>query len=152
MLKNILFVVACLTTTFACADSQANKSTTASEAINHVYDSIYQSFIEGDVSRIGDRFYTKDALFFPPSGGKYSGQQEITTVFQRMLSEGVRLKAAPEEIEVYGNVAYEWGRGNIYDREGNLLTTQNYVVIWKRAKGDWRIYRDFVQGVPAENK
>lgn len=64
MLKNILFVVACLTTTFACADGQANKSTTASEAINHVYDSIYQSFIEGDVSRIGDRFYTKDALFF----------------------------------------------------------------------------------------
>lgn len=122
----------------------------AEQQIHTIYEEIHNAFKQGDVSHLGEAYYTHDALLFPPTGGVMEGPEEITAMFEGMLAGGAILVATPLEIEVYGDHAYERGVGAIHNPQGDVLRKDNYIVIWKKVDGQWKMYRDLVQGLPAE--
>lgn len=120
----------------------------AESAIKAVYADIHARFLAGDVGDIGGDYYTADGLLLPPMGGAYRGPEAISKTFEGMLNQGLILKPVPVEIEVHGDVAYELGKGYIRNKQGDLLAAEDYMVIWKREDGQWKIYRDIVRGTP----
>ncbi|WP_258807504.1 DUF4440 domain-containing protein [Pseudidiomarina sp. CB1] len=132
----------------ACCSFTAHANEAAEAAIKAAYNDIHQRFLAGDVGDVGSDFYTEDALFFPPMGGKIDSTEGITQSFAGMLEHGLVLKPVPVEIEVYGDVAYERGIGYLSNQQGELLSKDDYMVIWKKEEGQWKIYRDLVRGTP----
>lgn len=45
------------------------------------------------------------------------------------------------------HIAYEYGIGTVFNREGEEIRKERHVCIWKNIDDNWKIYRDIVQGV-----
>jgi ketosteroid isomerase-like protein len=91
--------------------------------------------------------YTNDAKFYPPNGMMVEGTEGITKAFEGMIDAGLIIEPKAQEVEIFGAHAYEYGIGSVYNREGEKLREERYVCVWKHVEGDWKIYRDLVQGV-----
>ena len=54
--------------------------------------------------------------------------------------KGAKLEVV--EVEGMGQTAVEVGRYALSDAEGNVLDHGNYVVIWRKVEGQWKLHRD----------
>lgn len=67
-----------------------------------------------------------------------------------MFDQGLVLKIQTTELQEYGNVAIEIGHAEIYAPDESLIAKQVYLTNWKRINGEWKIYRDVISALPAE--
>lgn len=101
---------------------------------------------DGNATGIAENLYTSDAKFYPPGGGLSSGRQEIESLLSQFIDSGINVNFETRELEVFGNMAYEYGLATITNNtDGMELDKNEYVVLWKKENGTWKIYRDFVK-------
>ena len=125
--------------------SQELKST-----INNSYAQFTQFIKDNKPAELAEALYTKDAKFYPPNGGMVEGIEGVTKAFEGLIGAGLLIEPEAQEVEIFGNHAYEYGIGTVSDKEGNKIREERYVCIWKNVNGTWKIYRDIVQGIAIE--
>lgn len=124
-----------------------NSSENARAAIEEIYLDFEKQIEEGNAEEIVNKYYTEDAIFYPPTGGVATGKQEIKNVLSGMIQSGVVVDLNVKELEVFGNMAYEYGVATIKSAaDGTQLDQNEYVVLWKKDQGKWKIHRDFIKG------
>jgi ketosteroid isomerase-like protein len=72
-----------------------------------------------------------------------SGREAIQQFWQGVSASGV--KGAPlttREVDEQGETAYEVGQYELRGEGNKVLEHGKYVVVWKRAQGQWRLHRD----------
>lgn len=130
---------------FAQVDAQ---TTSSNEEVRMEIEDAYRDFAQnlkdGNAAGIVAH-YTEDAKFYPPNGGLATGKQEISRVFDGFIEQGLTIDLEIKELEVFDEVAYEYGIATIMNQQGNELGQNEYVVLWKRDGDEWKIYRDFIK-------
>lgn len=127
-------------------DKVKDKSDEFKLEINKAYKGFTRYLEEGKPIELVEEYYTKDAKFFPPHGGVAEGHEAIGAAFKGMVEAGVIVVPQAIEVEDYGHHIYEYGVATLYNKKGETLAKERYVVIWKLVDGKWRIHRDFVKG------
>jgi ketosteroid isomerase-like protein len=109
------------------------------------------ALMTGDTLAINNA-YTSDGKILPNGTPILEGNS-----LKEYWNEGVRNgqtyyhhKVTPEEIKILGDHAYDYG---YYEgesgSEGNRSKWKGkYVIIWRKLKGDWKIYLDIWNRVP----
>jgi ketosteroid isomerase-like protein len=87
--------------------------------------------------------YAADAQVFPPNGDIVSGTEAITKFWQDFIDSGATdVKLTVLDVEAQGNLAVEVGKYEDIGEGGKVGDSGKYVAVWKRAGGEWKIYRD----------
>ena len=87
--------------------------------------------------------YTPTAQLLPANGNIVSGQEAIQKYWQDAITSGYRsVTFTTVEVEACGDTAYEVGKYAVPGEGGKVLGTGDFVVIWKRENGRWRLHRD----------
>ena len=96
----------------------------------------------GDLARLAS-LYTSNAIALPPDGRDVRGRENIKqmwgTIAQQIGLKDVRLNTL--DLEIVGDTAYEVGEG-VLALSGGGSAVVNFVVVWKKVEGRWRIHRD----------
>jgi ketosteroid isomerase-like protein len=90
-------------------------------------------------------FFTTDAKLIVADFDAVAGRAAIQKVWQFALGSGAvaRLELKPEELDgLDGELPVETGTFVSFDKEGKERAQNNYMIVWKREDGDWKIYRD----------
>jgi uncharacterized protein (TIGR02246 family) len=96
----------------------------------------------GDAAGIAS-LYTETAKIFPANGKVVSGQKAIREYWKGAIDSGFkRITLTTVELEAHGDTAYEIGKYTVPGEGGKIYDAGDYVVIWKRANGQWKLYRD----------
>jgi len=94
--------------------------------------------------------YTEDGQVLPPGAPVISGRAAIQAFWQQALDMGVGdglLETV--ELEVHGDTAWEVGQGTLKTKDGQVIDTAKYIVLWKRDDGAWKWHRDIYNSNPA---
>ena len=133
LLAAVAVLVGCATTT-----TQSNVRP-AIEANNAKW---AQALGRGDAAAIA-ALYTPSAQLLPANGNVVSGQQAIQKYWQGAIDSGFKaVTLTTLEVEACGDSAYEVGKYTVPGEGGKVLDTGDYVVIWKRDMGQWKLHRD----------
>jgi len=95
----------------------------------------------GDLDGLAS-LYTVDAMALPPDGPIVKGRENIKqmwgSVAQQLGLKEVRLNTLTFEQE--GNTGHEVGEATLTISGGTAVV--KYVVVWKKADGQWRLHCD----------
>lgn len=122
--------------------------------VNMVFagDSVKQSILEGntklmnafgkDASAIAS-LYTKGGQLMPAGSEAIEGHANIAKFWQSVFDAGIT-GATLETLEVstMGDTAAEVGKLELRNKEGKVVDTGKYVVVWKLVDGTWKLHRD----------
>ena len=87
--------------------------------------------------------YTDDAVAMPPNSEVVTGRPAIEKAFQGMIASGVKeVILTAKEVEAHGDTATEVGAYSVKDAAGKEIDRGKYIVVWKRAQGQWKLHRD----------
>lgn len=146
----VLSFIFLLTADITNVNAQENNPEELKKTINDRYDQLTQYMKDNKPAELAETLYTKDAKFYPPNGMMVEGTKGVTKAFKGLIGEGLVIDPEAQEVETYGNHAYEYGIGTIYNKDGEEVRKSRYVCIWKNVDDEWKIHRDFVQGIPIE--
>ena len=103
---------------------------------------------KGDLDLLAS-LYTTDAVAMPPDGPFVKGRENIKqmwgSIAQQIGLKSVKLQTV--ELEVTGDAANEVGEAQLTLASGAAVV--KYVVVWKKADGQWRLHRDIWNGKAA---
>jgi uncharacterized protein (TIGR02246 family) len=86
--------------------------------------------------------YTEQARVLPPNGETVTGKPAILAFWQRVMEMGIKeIEMEMEELEVYGDTAWEVGRAVLRAAGGQVADRVKYIVIWKEDNGRWLKHR-----------
>jgi uncharacterized protein (TIGR02246 family) len=98
--------------------------------------------------------YAPNAAAFPPGAARADGREAIRKVWQSYMDAGVtNVTLRTVEVEARGDLAYESGEYALDapGKDGKIgHSTGKYVVVWKRGKGGWQLYRDIWNDTPVQ--
>lgn len=86
--------------------------------------------------------YTEDARMFAANMSPVCGRAAIESVFKFTKGPGHRLEFRTEELDIQGTTAIEIGAYIRSRKDGSLVDSGRYMVIWKRVGDHWKIHRD----------
>ncbi|KMZ12420.1 hypothetical protein BHUM_04863c [Candidatus Burkholderia humilis] len=87
--------------------------------------------------------YTESAKLLPANDHVVSGRQAVTRFWQNAIDSGLKsIKLTTVEVDARGDTAYEVGKWSVPGEAGKVYDAGDYVVIWKRVKGQWKQHRD----------
>jgi ketosteroid isomerase-like protein len=98
--------------------------------------------------------YTADAKLFPNNTKILTSRDSIVSYWT--LPEGIETtfhKIIQSEIRINGNEAYDYGyyKGKTKYADGKESSWQGkYVIVWRREKGEWKMYLDIWNRVREE--
>lgn len=118
-------------------------------AILEVNQQFMDAIAAGDGEAVAE-LYTDDATLFAPGLDPLVGRVAIAEFFQGAISAGVTLAVlVTDELKIFnvpkfGKSAYEVGNYQLLAGEnGEILVDEGpYIVIWKKASGQWMLHRD----------
>jgi len=107
-------------------------------AVNRMFE---EAAGKGDLESLAS-LYTKDAVALPPDGPLVRGRDNIkqmwASIAQQIGLKSVKLETI--DLEVAGEMAHEVGEAQLTLGSGTAVV--KYVVVWKKADGQWRLHRD----------
>ena len=87
--------------------------------------------------------YTEDAQLLPPDQEIISGRAAIQEFFGRTNPPGsAAIDIATVETHVFGDFAHRQGSFLLKGPDGAAVTAGKFLELWKKADGQWLIYRD----------
>ena len=99
-------------------------------------------FSTGDSAALA-AMYTPNAQLFPMHREVVSGIEAIQQFWQGVMASGVKgATLTTLEVDEQGDTAYEVGKYELRGEGNKVLDHGKYVVVWKRAQGQWRLHRD----------
>lgn len=97
---------------------------------------------KGDAALIASA-YTDDAIAYPANSEPVKGRAALQALWKSVLDSGINaIELNTMEVESSGDLAYETGNYVMKSKAGTVADRGQYVVIWKRIKGEWRLHRD----------
>jgi ketosteroid isomerase-like protein len=70
------------------------------------------------------------------------GRPAIQAFWKGFMDAGMNATLEVVETETDGNLGVEVGKFNIFDPSGKTVDQGKYVVVWKKGKDGWKLYRD----------
>src|SRR5262249_1186195 len=120
----------------------ADKVREAVDRGNRAWLDAYAAHDSGKIAML----YAPDSAALPPAMHRASGRDAIRKVWQGFMDSGAtNVTLHTIEVEARGDLAYESGELALDapGKDGKLgHVTGKYVVVWKRGKGGWQLYRD----------
>ena len=147
---SVLSVIFLLTSLMSPVNAQSMSSEELKMVINDNYGQFIQYIKDNKPAELATSLYTDDAKFYPPNGGMVEGIEGVTQAFEGLIGAGLIIEPEAQEVEIFGNHAYEYGIGTVSDKKDNKIRQERYVCIWENVDGTWKIYRDLVQGMAIE--
>jgi len=95
----------------------------------------------GDITKVG-MLYSEDAIAFPPNSDMVKGRDAIQSFWKAFSDSGAKAELEIVETESDGNLGVEIGRFVINGKDGKMMDQGKYVVVYKREKSEWKLYRD----------
>lgn len=141
LLKRSFFLLALVSVLvgFATAVSAQGDIRALIEASNKRWE---KAVSRGDAAGIAS-LYTGTAKLFPPNSKVVSGQKAITEYWKGAIDSGFKaIKLTSLEVEAHGDTAYEVGKYTVPGEGGKVLDAGDYVILWKRNDGHWKMHRD----------
>jgi ketosteroid isomerase-like protein len=133
------FTVISVLVGFATAVSAQGDVRASIEASNKRWENAVS---HGDAIGIAS-LYTGTAKLFPPNSKVVSGQKAIKEYWKGAIDSGFKaIKLTSVEVEAHGDTAYEVGKYTVPGEAGKVLDAGDYVILWKRANGQWKMHRD----------
>jgi len=87
--------------------------------------------------------YTSDGQIMPPNLKIATGPKARERLFESFRKAGdIAIKLKTVEANGSGDLAYEDGRYTLYDKAGKVTDRGKYIVVWKKVRGQWKLYRD----------
>jgi ketosteroid isomerase-like protein len=118
----------------------AAPSDEARSAIEAGNKELFSALKRGDTAAMA-ALYTANAQLFPPNREVVRGKKAIEELFGSITEvKGGGLTTT--ELEVHGDTAIETGTYKLLGEDGSQLDKGNYLAIWKRQEGKWKIHRD----------
>jgi uncharacterized protein (TIGR02246 family) len=152
IMERALFSVArySMVAVFCAATIAQGNARAAIEAGNKRFE---QAVSRGDAPALA-ALYTENAKLLPANGQVVSGRAAITRFWQGAIDSGLKsVKLTSVEVETHGDTANEVGKWVVRGEGGRVYDAGDYIVIWKRADGQWKLYRDiWTTNSPAQKK
>ncbi len=87
--------------------------------------------------------YAAGGQVLPPGGEPVKGREAIQKFWQSAMDSGVAaIELKTVEIFGHGSTATEVGQYELRDASGKALDHGKYIVVWRRAGGNWQLLRD----------
>jgi uncharacterized protein (TIGR02246 family) len=125
------------------------------QAIEAANQRFVAAFNQGDAATVAG-LYATDAAVLPPGQARVDGRSGIQQFWKGAIDAGSKdLGLETVEVVEDGDNAAEVGRWrlSVPTGKGDAQTVAGkYVVLWRRAGGDWQLYRDIWNADPAPQK
>jgi ketosteroid isomerase-like protein len=136
-------------------DAQAARPDSARAAIAAQSASFTASLAKGDAAEAARNFTADARLSVPGVGGVLEGRQAIEKFWQGALAGGMKsLTLTLRDLEGSSDVRVETGTYAAFGANHSELGRGEYLLVWKREDGSWKIHRDYGHpggAVPAMN-
>ncbi|AXY73180.1 DUF4440 domain-containing protein [Paraflavitalea soli] len=97
--------------------------------------------------------FAEDACLMPANSAPLCGQESLLQFFNGAYEAGAR-DGKFTTLQVYGDgkeYVTEEGTVQVFDGQGKTLESGKYLVIWKKTKNGWKMFRDmFNTNLPAK--
>ena len=148
-MKTILTVSFLVVLLLACAKNEENNTNhaglrdarAAMEASNALY---FTSYEKNDSSIFIDR-YAEDACILPPNSTALCGRAAHAKFFRDSYSDYGMRNGKFITTAIYGDgkeFVTEEGLWQSFDGDGKLFDDGKFLVLWKKTKDGWKMYRD----------
>ncbi len=126
---------------FGCTSRELETEQIQSQ-IQKVNESFISAFSQSDAAKMA-AFYASDAELLPPNSEFVQGQKAIESFWSATFDAGIK-KITLETLDAQGikDMAHEVGKYTLYGNEDQIIDTGKYIVIWKKVKHQWKLYRD----------
>jgi ketosteroid isomerase-like protein len=129
-------------------DAQAAQRDSARSAIEAQSEAFTASLAKGDAAEAARKFTADARLSVPGVGGVLEGRQAIEKFWQGALAGGMKsLTLTLRDLEGAGDLRIETGTYAAFGADHSELGRGEYLLVWKREEGAWKIHRDY--GHPA---
>jgi len=126
----------------------ADKVRDAVERGNRAFIAAYAAHDSAKIAAL----YATDAAAFPPGAERADGRDAIRKVWQGAMDVGIaNVTVRTVDVVASGNLASETGEYalDVPGKDGKSVhVIGKYVVVWKRTKGVWQLYRDIWNDTP----
>ena len=145
-MKKILFMsLASATLLFSCKseNKQSFDLVTAQKEINEANSAFEEYVSKGDSVGLATNSYTIDAKFMGPHSPSADGRAAITSAVSGIIKAGITgIKLTTKEIWGDENAITEEGSFELTIKDGTVVDTGKYLVLWKKEEGKWKLHRD----------
>ena len=151
-MKKIILGVLISSTLFACkTNTEAFDLTKAKADIAEGNKNFEMYVSKGDSVGLAANCYTIDATFLVPNSPAAKGRKAIESVAGGIFKSGITgAKLTTTEIWGDGNTITEEGSFVLTIKDGTVVDTGKYLVLWKKEDGKWKLHRDcFNSDMPA---
>ena len=108
------------------------------------------AFAQGDAARLVS-LYTADGQLLPPDSDTIRGRDALVSFWQGLMDSGVKAVLLEiDEVEGFGDTAYEVSRGTLLGGDSQVLGRVKYIVVWKQEGGQWKLHRDIFNSSPSQ--
>jgi ketosteroid isomerase-like protein len=136
-------------------DAHAAQRDSARAAIESQSASFTASLAKGDAAEAARNFTTDARRSIGGVGTVTEGRQAIEKFWERALSGGMKsLTLTRRDLEGSGNLRVETGTYAAFGADHSELGRGEYLFVWKREDGTWKIHRDYAHAagvVPTMN-
>ena len=108
------------------------------------------AFAQGDAAGLVS-LYTADGQLLPPNSDIVTGHDVLVSYWQGVMDSGVKAVLLEiDEVERFGDTAYEVGHATILGGDDQVFDREKYIVVWKQQDGQWKLHRGiFNSSMPA---
>jgi ketosteroid isomerase-like protein len=136
-------------------DAQAAQRDPARAAIEAQSGSFTAALEKGDAAEAARNFTADARLSIPSVSGVLEGRQAIEKFWQSALAGGMKsLTLTLRDLEGRGDMRIETGTYAAFGANHSELGRGEYLMVWKREDGTWKIHRDYAHpsgAVPVMN-
>lgn len=87
--------------------------------------------------------YTENAQLLPTNSDFVTGNADVQAFWKTVFDAGIKkAKLETVEVEGMGDTACEVGQYTLFVEGDQVADAGKYVVIWKKANGQWKLHRD----------
>ena len=115
---------------------------TVRESIVAADEQFMAAYNQGDAAGVA-ALYAEQGKLLPPNADFMAGREAIQAFWQGAMDMGIAsARLETREAEQHDDTAFEVGTYTLHAQNGTELDAGKYIVIWKRAEGEWKLHRD----------
>ena len=121
------------------AVAQTTDARPAIEAANRKFEA---AWAKADAAAL-TALYTSTAVIMPSNAPSVSGAEAVGAFWKGGLTTPPPpMKLMTTEVTTHGDTAHETGTWVMTGPDGKVVDKGNYIVIWKKEGGEWKLHRD----------
>ncbi|MBT7952546.1 MAG: DUF4440 domain-containing protein [Gammaproteobacteria bacterium] len=125
-------------------------------SVMQTFNGLENAIESGDLESLMS-FYHHEVVIYPPAKSAIVGTAENRRRFVSRLDKfNYEVIQTADELKIHGDIAHLIGRfrieGHAKSGEDNVIAIGRHLLLFKRSsRGDWKVYRDIYQKLPASD-